>query len=419
MYEFCRCCEAIRCYQCSSYPKSEDTCGAYTKFDKSRHIAVECNSDESHTLGTFCMKITQQGPKGDGRWRQVIRRCASVADAGVTGVCNWGVYENGIYWEECYCSSDGCNGSTSVRTSLSALVGCLIAVTNRRDDLATEDEEAISKDEKGFSIITEEVELALKEMKNGKATGVDEIPIELMKCLGEEKKQILLLRNEIYEKGECPENFTETVLIPIPKKNNAKNCKEFRTISLISWKKQLEEEQFGIMKRKGMRDAIGLLQIIGKRYLEKNKEVYVIFVDLEKAFDRINANKTKTMVIGRKAKKVNFRILNEAVEQVDSFSWLFNDAVSTPRLFSVDEIGDSEMIFGEMRPRIRHRLPCIHITAGENLGKNPARPKDPTFKTACGGGGGGDDDDDDGTSASSPLWLRVVPCKRPCVRPPL
>ena len=55
------------------------------------------------------------------------------------------------------------------------------------------------------------------------------------------------------------------------------------------------------------------------------------------------------------------------------FSWLFNDAVSTTRLFSVDEIGDSEMIFGEMRPRIRQRLPCIHITVGENLGKNPTR----------------------------------------------
>ncbi|KAJ4442033.1 hypothetical protein ANN_11897 [Periplaneta americana] len=56
---------------------------------------------------------------------------------------------------------------------------------------------------------------------------------------------------------------------------------------------------------------------------------------------------------------------------ISQFSWLFNGAVSTTRLFSVDEIGDSEMIFGEMRPRIRHRLPGIHLTVGENLGKNP------------------------------------------------
>ncbi|KAJ4440394.1 hypothetical protein ANN_08535 [Periplaneta americana] len=35
-----------------------------------------------------------------------------------------------------------------------------------------------------------------------------------------------------------------------------------------------------------------------------------------------NANKTKTMVVARKIKKVNLRILNEAVEQVDSFKYL-------------------------------------------------------------------------------------------------
>ncbi|KAJ4433230.1 hypothetical protein ANN_15488 [Periplaneta americana] len=53
--------------------------------------------------------------------------------------------------------------------------------------------------------------------------------------------------------------------------------------------------------------------------------------------------------------------------------WLFNDAVSTTRLFSVGEIGDSEMVFGEMSPRIRHRLPGIHLTVRKNLGKNPTR----------------------------------------------
>ncbi|KAJ4435166.1 hypothetical protein ANN_23742 [Periplaneta americana] len=40
----------------------------------------------------------------------------------------------------------------------------------------------------------------------------------------------------------------------------------------------------------------------------------------------------------------------EANVVIPQCSWLFNDAVSTTRLFSVDEIGDSEMRFGEMRP---------------------------------------------------------------------
>ncbi|KAJ4445320.1 hypothetical protein ANN_07125 [Periplaneta americana] len=37
---------------------------------------------------------------------------------------------------------------------------------------------------------------------------------------------------------------------------------------------------------------------------------------------KVNANKTKIMVIGRKIKKVNVRILNEAIEHVDSFKYL-------------------------------------------------------------------------------------------------
>ena len=53
------------------------------------------------------------------------------------------------------------------------------------------------------------------------ATGVDGIPVDFVKCLGEGKKEILSLCNKIYKKGECPEEFTEMFLLPIPKKNNA------------------------------------------------------------------------------------------------------------------------------------------------------------------------------------------------------
>lgn len=57
---------SIRCYQCSSQQdlKGHDSCGAYKKFNKTQHIAIECNSDESHMPGSFCMKVVQQGPRG-------------------------------------------------------------------------------------------------------------------------------------------------------------------------------------------------------------------------------------------------------------------------------------------------------------------------------------------------------------------
>lgn len=58
--------DTVRCYQCSSAEdqRGEDNCGAYKKFDKKNHIAIDCNSDESHMPGSFCMKVTQQSPKG-------------------------------------------------------------------------------------------------------------------------------------------------------------------------------------------------------------------------------------------------------------------------------------------------------------------------------------------------------------------
>lgn len=46
--------------------------------------------------------------------------------------------------------------------------------------------------------------------------------------------EFLSLCNEIYEKGKWPQDFTETVMLPVPKKNNAQKCNEFRTINLIS-----------------------------------------------------------------------------------------------------------------------------------------------------------------------------------------
>ena len=77
------------------------------------------------------------------------------------------------------------------------------------------------------------------------------------------KKEILSLCNKIYNEDEWHEEFMEKVLLPILKKNNAKKCKEFRTISLIShtakillrilhrWlRSKMEEEQFGFRKGK-------------------------------------------------------------------------------------------------------------------------------------------------------------------------
>lgn len=106
----------------------------------------------------------------------------------------------------------------------------------------------------------------------------------------------------IYDSGEWPDDFLTMIMIPLEKKNNARKCTDYRTISLISQaamillrklNKRLQgkvdeylgEEQFGF--RKGTRDAIAILRTVVERYIEKGRTVYVVLIDLEKAFDRV------------------------------------------------------------------------------------------------------------------------------------
>jgi len=59
-------------------------------------------------------------------------------------------------------------------------------------------------------------EKALEELKNKKATGPDGIPAELLKALGSAgKREQFEICNEIYICKEWPEDFLESIIIPI------------------------------------------------------------------------------------------------------------------------------------------------------------------------------------------------------------
>ena len=56
-----------------------------------------------------------------------------------------------------------------------------------------------------------EVKVAISRMKNGKATGMDGIPVEVWKCLGEEGIDMLWnLMQVIYEQEKIPTNGVES-----------------------------------------------------------------------------------------------------------------------------------------------------------------------------------------------------------------
>ena len=82
----------------------------------------------------------------------------------------------------------------------------------------------------------EEVEAALKTLKKGKSAGVDNIPSEMVQAGGEDMISVLLIIcNKIWQTGEWPTKWTQSLVITLPKKGNLQLCQNYRTISLISY----------------------------------------------------------------------------------------------------------------------------------------------------------------------------------------
>ena len=81
---------------------------------------------------------------------------------------------------------------------------------NRPETLEVEPEGKVDTGEKGPCILQSEVEKAIKEMRNMKATGDDDVPGDVLKLLGEGGLKILTkLINTIHETGQWPKDFTE------------------------------------------------------------------------------------------------------------------------------------------------------------------------------------------------------------------
>ena len=68
---------------------------------------------------------------------------------------------------------------------------------------------------------------AIKEMRNKKVTGDDNVPGDVVKLLGEGGLKIMMkLINTIYETGEWLKDFIDVTMISLKKKLQATKCKD-------------------------------------------------------------------------------------------------------------------------------------------------------------------------------------------------
>ena len=80
-----------------------------------------------------------------------------------------------------------------------------------------------------------EVKWALESITTNKAGGGDGIPVELFQILKDDAVKVLhSICQQIWKTQQWPRDWKRSVFIPIPKKSIAKECSNYRTITLIS-----------------------------------------------------------------------------------------------------------------------------------------------------------------------------------------
>eukprot|EP00745_Piridium_sociabile_P002264 TRINITY_DN113801_c0_g1_i1.p1 TRINITY_DN113801_c0_g1~~TRINITY_DN113801_c0_g1_i1.p1 ORF type:complete len:177 (-),score=18.67 TRINITY_DN113801_c0_g1_i1:134-664(-) len=99
-----------------------------------------------------------------------------------------------------------------------------------RDDVGSDSSDSLNR-----PISTEEILVALRKLKKGKAAGPDGIINELLKnaC----KSDVVLgffvtFFNALFDRGVYPESWTESIVLPLYKKGNVNNPNNYRGISL-------------------------------------------------------------------------------------------------------------------------------------------------------------------------------------------
>ena len=80
-----------------------------------------------------------------------------------------------------------------------------------------------------------EVKWALESITTNKASGGDEIPVEIFQILKDDAVKVLhSICQQVWKTQHWPQDGKRSVFIPIPKKGNAKECSNYLTFGLIS-----------------------------------------------------------------------------------------------------------------------------------------------------------------------------------------
>ena len=149
-------------------------------------------------------------------------------------------------------------------------------------------------------ILEWEVKWALGSIITNKASGGGGIPVELFQILKDDAVKVLhSICQQIWKTQQWPQDWKRSVFIPIPKKGNAKESSNYRTIALISQASkvmlkilqarlqqyvnhELPDVQAGFRKGRGTTDQIANIHWIMEKARSSRKTSVSAFLTMPK-----------------------------------------------------------------------------------------------------------------------------------------
>ena len=157
-------------------------------------------------------------------------------------------------------------------------------------------------------ITMDELRSAICVMKKGKSPGEDGLPVEILRSGGEcVMQRLLMVINAAFISESAPLGWQRGVICPLFKKGEKTVCDNHRGITLLSHAGKiytrilerrlrarvecvLDDAQYGFIPGRGTTDAIFVVKMILEKSWEWGIDKFDLFIDLEKAFDRIDRN---------------------------------------------------------------------------------------------------------------------------------
>ena len=151
----------------------------------------------------------------------------------------------------------------------------------------------------------DEILEALGQLAVGKAGGMNGLLPDVLKCCGGPLLEyIVVLFRTVWEERRVPLEWRDALLVPVPKKGDLSCCDNWRGISLLDVMGKLfarvlnnrlqlvveetvSDSQCGFRAGRGCVDMIFCVRQLVEKAIEHNTKVFLLFVDLRKAYDSV------------------------------------------------------------------------------------------------------------------------------------